>query len=64
MRTVFETNEFAFRIKVEQHGGRKALFKITYGVQVSDNLTYSRAASEFGSCMFHALACDGKLNNE
>lgn len=63
MVTVFETDEFAFPIKVEQHGERKALFKVTYGMQVSDNLPYSRAASEFGLCMFHALACEGKLNN-
>ena len=63
METVFETNDLGFAIKVEQHGGRKALLRVTYGKQVSDNLTYSAAAREFGSCFFHALACVGKLNN-
>lgn len=63
MQTVFEASDMAFPIKVEQHGGRKALFKVTYGLQVADNLTYARAAAEFGACMFHALACVGKINN-
>lgn len=63
MQTVFETNEFAFPVKVEQHRGHKALFKVTYGLQVRDNLTYLSAATEFGLCMFHALACEGKMDN-
>jgi hypothetical protein len=64
MQTVFETNEFAFPIKVEQHDGRKALFKVTYGLQSRHHLTYLSAATELGLIMFHALACEGKLNNE
>lgn len=64
MKTVFETTCAGVDIKIEQHGGRKKLLRVTYGEQVSDNLTYSRAATEFGLWFFHALACEGKLNNE
>ena len=35
----------------------------TYGKQVKQGLNYSRAASELGACIMHALACDGKLDN-
>lgn len=51
----------AFPVKVEQHANK--LFRVTYGAQVKDNLTYEQAAREFGYCVFHALACDGKLDN-
>ena len=51
-------------ICMEQHGGKRALFKVTYGLQVSDNLPYLRAATELGSCIMHHLACEGELNNE
>ena len=51
-------------LKVEQAGGRKKLFTVTYGKQVQSNLPYARAAVEFGRCFFHALACQGKLDND
>lgn len=50
-------------LKIEQAGGRKKLFTITYGHQVQKDLPYSRAAEEFGRCMFHALACRSHLDN-
>lgn len=60
-KIVFEMPEYG--IKVEQHGGSKRLFTVTYGRQVSTGLTYRTAATEFGLCAFHALGCAGKLNN-
>lgn len=39
-------------------------FTVTYGEQVKSRLNYAEAAHEFGECVFHALACAGKLDNE
>jgi hypothetical protein len=39
-------------------------FSVKYGKQVRKNLSYEQAAKEFGECYFHALACQGNLNNE
>ena len=38
-------------------------FTVTYGKQVVNNLSYSRAAKELGACMMHALACLGEVDN-
>ena len=62
MKTCFELPEAAFPIKLEQDARGK--FRVTYGQQVRTNLGYSAAAHELGECIFHALACDGKLDNE
>ena len=61
MDTCIELKKLAFPVKVEQYGG--GLFRVTYGLQVKRGLTYADAAKEFGECVFHALACDGKLDN-
>lgn len=56
--------EGAFPIKLEQSEGRGKLFRVTYGAQVHDGLTYLQAAKELGSCLMHCLACEDKLDNE
>lgn len=38
-------------------------FRVVYGVQVRDRLSYTTAAHEFGECVFHSLACAGLLDN-
>lgn len=50
-------------IKVEQRG-ENGHFRVTYGLQVKDGLTYAQAAHELGECIFHWLACEGKLGND
>ena len=62
MKTCFYDSNL--HIRVEQAETRKALFTVTYGLQVKQNLTYAEAARELGECIFHALACDGKLDNQ
>lgn len=64
MKTVYSTDSHAYPIKVEQSESKAGLFRVTYGLQVKSNLTYAQAAKEFGKCMFHALACEGRLNND
>lgn len=51
-------------ITMQQHGGRGALFSVTYGLQVSSRMTYIRAAAELGACIMHHLACEGAINNQ
>lgn len=48
-------------VKVTQTGIDR--FTVTYGLQVKKGLNYEQAAREFGYCVFHALACDGMLDN-
>ena len=51
----------AFPIHLDQQG--KDRFTVVYGLQVKNDLDYSEAAMELGSCIMHALACEGKLDN-
>ena len=39
-------------------------FRVQYGSQVRDRLTWEEAAAEFGECVFHALACNGDIRND
>lgn len=38
-------------------------FTVVYFLQVTDSLTYVQAATEYGACLMHQLACDSKLDN-
>lgn len=49
---------------VELHQRENGKFRVTYGTEVHDNLSYIRAAEEFGYSVFHALACAGKIEVE
>ena len=44
------------------HQEAKDRFTVTYWKQVTGGLAYDQAASELGSCVMHALACDGRLD--
>lgn len=58
---VYKVEGGAFSLKVEQTG--KDRFTVTYGLQVRRGLTYTQAACEFGYCLFHLMACEGRLDN-
>lgn len=60
MRTVLSM-KMPYGLLLEQRAN--GTFKVTYGKEVKDNLEYAEAAKEFGLCLFHALACEGKLDN-
>lgn len=38
-------------------------FTVVYGKQATVGLSYAQAADEYGSCVMHALACAGRLDN-
>lgn len=61
MATCIKHTDLAFPITVEQSGPDR--FTVTYGIQVKAGLDYAQAAAWYGECVFHALACDGKLDN-
>jgi hypothetical protein len=62
MKTVIELTEgLDFPVKLEQAASGQ--FRVTYGKQVKSRLEYSDAVREFGACVFHSLACAGKLDN-
>lgn len=48
---------------IELHQRGPDRFRVTYGRQVKDELTYSQAALELGADIMHWLACDAKLDN-
>lgn len=64
MRPVHTDNSIPFGIKLEQSESGGKLFRVTYGLQAKDNLSYVEAANEYGLCLFHALACAGLIDNE
>jgi hypothetical protein len=61
-RTVcFETTIGGLPIRLTQTGLDR--FTVTYWKQIKQGLDYGKAATELGSCIMHALACDAKLDN-
>lgn len=61
VKKCFELTNLAFPITLHQHGADS--FRVTYGKEVKDRLTYGAAAAALGAAIMHALACDDKLNN-
>ena len=61
MKEVTRFTDGDHEVMLEQHD--PGLFRVTYGLQVRDDLGYTDAAHEFGTCVFHSLACAGKLDN-
>ncbi|MCB0713791.1 MAG: hypothetical protein KDD67_15800 [Ignavibacteriae bacterium] len=60
-KEVYSVNGLSFLLRVEQTA--IDTFTVVYGMQVKRNLTYSDAACEFGLCLFHLMACEGRLDN-
>lgn len=59
--TCWETNELGFPVRLDQRG--RDNFRVVYGKQIYDHLTYGQAALKLGASIMHALACQGKLDN-
>jgi hypothetical protein len=57
----WETKRLSFPVKLEQHieTGR---FRVTYGREVHNDLTYEQAGRHLGLSIMHALACDRRLD--
>lgn len=61
MKRVASFTGDAVDIRLDQHKNKK--FRVIYGLQVKSQLTYEQAAIELGSCIMHAAACAGHLDN-
>ncbi len=61
MKTVFENTDGEYPILMEVTPRTKK-FRVTYGLQVSENLDYTQAALELGSSIMHEAALRGRLD--
>jgi len=42
----------------------KNRFAVTYCLHVKTGMNYTQAATEYGACIMHALACGGLIEND
>ena len=64
MITCLVLSDIGYPIVLKQSESGKKLFTVTYGLQITKDLSYSEACTELGQCILHALACESKLDNE
>lgn len=60
MKLVVEHREPG-QFPVTVHQRADGLFKVEYGAEETDWVRYVDAARAFGQCVFHAVACTGKI---
>ena len=60
----FETELAGFPIRLEQGVGGGKRFRVTYGQQIDSGLSYGNACKKLGEAILHALACEGKIEND
>lgn len=53
-----------YGITLGQGRGGKERFRVIYGLQVDDHLSYSEACKKLGEAILHALACEGKIDDQ
>lgn len=58
---ITDPSQVGFPIRLYQYSSGR--FSVVYGSETHDGLTYSEAAKELGLCIFHALACIGRITN-
>jgi hypothetical protein len=58
--TTFTDGDIPVLLEQDEKNGQR--FRVTYGAQVRSGLSYAQAAKEYGECVFHSLACAGKLD--
>lgn len=61
MKKLVWKTTIAWDITLTQQGRDR--FTVQYGAQVKKDMDYVAAAHELGACIFHALACEGNLDN-
>ncbi|QMI49906.1 hypothetical protein [Burkholderia sp. MBR-1] len=50
-------------VKLDQRTNKAGRFRVTYGLEVEDKLTYADACWALDAALMHSLTCDGALNN-
>lgn len=61
MKLCFETEIAGYKIVLYK---TKKTFTVIYGCHKVEDLKCGQASQELRQCIFHALACEGKLDNE
>jgi hypothetical protein len=61
VKTCWKSDGLPFGVTLQQRG--RDSFRVVYGKQIKDGLTYAQAAGELGAAIMHALACDERLDN-
>ena len=51
-------------IELRQSEDENGRFTLTYGCEVTPDLTYARACGELGAAILHHLSCESIVNNE
>lgn len=62
MKTCYDVTIADYPIRLVQVNSD--CFDVVYGLDVNKGLNYQQAATALGECIMHALACEGKLDNE
>lgn len=52
-----KTSDMDTPVQIEQD--EDGLFTVSYGLDIKESLTYSRAARELGQCIMHSMTCAG-----
>lgn len=60
MKEIYRIELAGFPIVLEQRSANS--FRVTYGRQVGNVVSYDRAATELGCAIMHALACEGRID--
>lgn len=60
-KSINTTTIGGLHVSLSQQGRDR--FTVKYGLQIKNDLSYAAAATEFGCCVFHALACNSQLDN-
>jgi hypothetical protein len=51
--------EGQYTVYLHQHAPNR--FRVAYGLEVYDKLTYAQASKKLGEALMHSLACAGKI---
>lgn len=57
--STFTDGDHPVEIQTNSNGTK---YRIVYGVQVKDFSDWSKAAREYGNCVFHSLECAAKID--
>lgn len=59
---IHKIDDFDFLIEIVKTNKKGTKFTVTYGKQFFKDLTYEKAAHQYGEAVMHALGLKGKLD--
>ncbi len=58
-KLVWLNEDLPFNVALYQYGHKD--FRVEYGQEVHDHISYAEAARQLGLSIMHALTCEGRL---